>query len=195
MISAGEEHVGRKGKCPTCQHIMVIPSPDGAKPTPALPSAPARKRPSDEYDLPTAKAVDDEAIEEASRPRRRVRRQDDEEDDDRPRRKRRADYDDEEDDDRPRRRRARRSRRPGAYADCPNCGARGDASRQNFTWWGGVVGPAIISCVTCNRCGTGYNGTHGDYNNTRILIYVLVSAGIGFGFCLLSMLARFVAGQ
>jgi hypothetical protein len=198
MMSAAEEHVGRKGKCPSCQHIMVIPSADHAGPSLVAPSAPARKRPADKDDLPIAEAVDAEAIEEAGRPRRRVRRQiDDEDDEDRPRRRRREIDDDEDDDDedRPRRRRIRRPRRRGAYADCPNCGARGDATSQSFTWWGGLLGPAIISCVTCNQCGTGYNGTHGDYNNTRILIYILVSAGIGFGFCLISFFARFALGQ
>jgi hypothetical protein len=52
----------------------------------------------------------------------------------------------------------------------------------------------MISCVSCNHCGTSYNGTHGDYNTTRILIYVLVSSGIGLGFCVLSVLARFATG-
>jgi hypothetical protein len=215
MMSAAEEHVGRKGKCPSCQHIMVIPSPVSTTPlnenvtqAPASRAAPPRKHRAPEDDEPVVANPIDEADDggsrrgrrrrdddEEDRPRRRPARalRDDEDDEDRPRGRRR--HEDDEDDNRPRRRRRpRRSRFRGEFADCPNCGARGDATRQSFTWWGGLLGPAMINCVSCNHCGTSYNGEHGDYNTTRILIYVLVSSGIGLGFCVLSVLARFANG-
>jgi hypothetical protein len=80
----------------------------------------------------------------------------------------------------------RRPRRRSAYADCPQCHAPGDGTKVSFTWWGGFIGPAIISCVRCRHCGTQYNGTHGDYNGMRILVYQLVIGGIALGFCVLS---------
>jgi hypothetical protein len=32
--------------------------------------------------------------------------------------------------------------------------------------------------VRCNQCGTTYNGKHGDYNTTRIIIYYAISIGV-----------------
>src|SRR5262249_26076006 len=151
-ISAADEYAGRKGKCPRCGGISSIPSvslkasPPARKPRPAD-DEPDVAEPEEavaaEEDLPPRRRRADEDGDD-DRPRRR--RDDDEDDEDRPRRRRRRD-DDEDDEDRPRRRRRRR----GPYADCPKCGARGDASKVSFTWWGGLVGPAIISCVRCNR--------------------------------------------
>jgi hypothetical protein len=173
-ISAADDYANRKGKCPRCREVTTIPSA-GVQASP-----PARKR------RPTADeqahAEPEEALAaEEDLPRRR-RRDDDAEVDDRPRRHRRRDeYED--DDARPR----RRIRRRGPYADCPNCGCPGFATKSSYTWWGGFVGPMIISCVRCQECGTRYNGTHGDYSTTRILIYHLVAAGIAVGFCLISI--------
>jgi hypothetical protein len=42
-----------------------------------------------------------------------------------------------------------------------------------------MIGPAIINTVRCGMCGTNYNGNHGDYNHTRIAIYIVVSIVIG----------------
>jgi phage FluMu protein Com len=83
------------------------------------------------------------------------------------------DYD--ENYDRPRR---RYHRRGGEWAECPHCG-NSDATRVHWTFWGGLIGPAIINVVRCNECGTNYNGVHGDYNHTRILFYVLGSIVLG----------------
>jgi hypothetical protein len=99
---------------------------------------------------------------------------DDDEDDDAPRRRR--PYEDDEDEDRPRRR--RRSRR-GPYAECPNCGCPGHATRVGFTWWGGIIGPALFTHVRCRDCDTCYNGKTGNYNTTAIAIYVSVGLGEG----------------
>ena len=182
-ISAPDELAGRKGKCPRCREITTVPStspqasPPARKPRPAD-AEPAVAEPEEavaaEEDLPRRTGRP-----QTGRPQRR--RDDDADDNDRPQGRRRR-GEDAEDDDRPRRRRRR-----GAFADCPNCGSRGHATKVGFTWWGGIVGPMIISCVRCNRCGTAYNGTHGDYNTTRIVIYQLVALGIGLGFCLIAV--------
>ena len=42
-----------------------------------------------------------------------------------------------------------------------------------------MIGPAIINVVRCHRCGTSYNGVHGDYNGSRIAIYIVVSIVLG----------------
>src|SRR5262249_1933785 len=95
---------------------------------------------------------------------------------DEPPRRRRDRYNDDYDD------RPRPSlRRRRQWADCPNCGAH-DPAKVSYTWWGGFIGPAIINVVRCQECGTQYNGIHGDYNTTRILIYTGVGIGIGLAF-------------
>ena len=60
------------------------------------------------------------------------------------------------------------------YAPCPNCQST-SASPVNFTWWGGLLGPKILSHVKCARCATAYNGKTGKSNNVAIGVYV----GIG----------------
>src|SRR5205823_3475297 len=119
---------------------------------------------------------DDEGIAEAPR-KKKPARDEEEDEDDRPRKKRdRDEEEEEEEDDRPRK---KKKKRRGEYADCPNCGCRGDATMVGFTWWGGLLGPRLFTHVRCNRCGTCYNGKHGDYNTTRIAIYVAVGMAIG----------------
>jgi hypothetical protein len=222
-VSAGDEHAGKKGRCPGCKELFVIPA-GSAKAAPSVErrtppaaddedDAPPKKKKYEEDDLevveePKSRAGaksakhrpdedDEEAIAEAPRKKRpsrddeddeavadvprkkRLARDDDDEDDDRPRKKRgRDDEDDEDEDDRPRK---KRKKRRGAYADCPSCGCRGDASMVGFTWWGGIIGPRLFSHVRCNRCGTCYNGKTGDYNTTKIAIYVGASSVIGIG--------------
>jgi hypothetical protein len=117
-------------------------------------------------------------------PRRRVQ-SDDDDDDDQPRRRRDEDNEDEEEEDRPRRR--RRLRR-GKYAECPNCGCPGHATRVGFTWWGGVLGPALFTHVRCRDCATCYNGKTGNYNTTAIAIYLSVGLGVAFLFMIVGFL-------
>jgi hypothetical protein len=202
-ISAADEHAGRKGKCPTCQHVMVIPGstekPAAAKTaprpsresvTPARPNpGPARRRPRDDDDDPpyVAEAVEDDDVEEMAevrRPRARRRNEEREDEDERPSRRRRVDDElDEDDEPRPRRRRRRaRSRWRGEFATCPNCGAPGDATRLYYTMWGGFIGPMLINHVRCNQCGTGYNGTTGEYNTAKIAIFLGASWAVGLVF-------------
>ena len=184
-ISAADEHAGRKARCPKCQAILVIPSVKAAPARPAAPPKPARPAVED--------AVEDEleeVVEEAPPPRKSAS----------PAVKagkpRREEYDDEdvqdveaveeadeeeEEEERPRKRRKgrRRGRWHGEWADCPNCGAPGDATRLTYTLWGGFIGPLFICHVRCNQCGATYNGKSGDYNTTRIIIWLAASWGIG----------------
>ena len=55
---------------------------------------------------------------------------------------------------------------------------------------GGMVGPLIINHVRCNRCGTAYNGNHGDSNTTRIVLYIVASFGIALAFVALAAVAQ-----
>ena len=64
------------------------------------------------------------------------------------------------------------------YARCPECDSR-DAVKVGFTWWGGLLGPAMLCHVRCLECGTQYNGNTGKSNNTAITIYLVVSLVIG----------------
>src|SRR5262245_11013492 len=115
-----------------------------------------------EKDLRDAEA---EAI--AERPRRsQSLRRDDPRDDERASRRSRDRDDDWDDDydDRPR----RRAPRQGPYVDCPHCGCPGFAERVTFTWWGGLIGPAMLSHVRCQKCRRGYNGKSGKDNTTAI---------------------------
>lgn len=57
-----------------------------------------------------------------------------------------------------------------ACARCPNCGAS-DADRPNFTWWGGMLGPKLLSHAVCRRCRTGFNAKTGTSNTAAIAIY------------------------
>ena len=53
---------------------------------------------------------------------------------------------------------------------------------MSFTWWGGVIGPRVLTHVKCPQCGHGYNGKSGRDNTTGIVIYSAVVAIVVFGF-------------
>ena len=60
------------------------------------------------------------------------------------------------------------------WLPCPSC--RSDqVERPGFTWWGGALGPRMLSHVKCLACGTTYNGKTGRSNDTAIAIYVVVT--------------------
>lgn len=61
------------------------------------------------------------------------------------------------------------------YAPCPQCNGT-HAEKVRFTWWGGVLGPKLLSHVKCVGCGKAYNGKTGIDNNTKIAIYMGVIA-------------------
>ena len=181
-ISAPDTAAGRQARCPSCKSVVQVPEAivgefevvDDVEATGGFeivednrprPAQAITAKPLPKGDVPVFRASDDED----HRPVRRRSRDDDD------------DFDD--DDDRPRHRRRRRDFGPhdgtplgrGSYAICYNCGADA-ASRVGFTWWGGVFGPMILNHVSCDRCGTTYNGRSGKSNNTGIAIYV----GVGF---------------
>jgi hypothetical protein len=107
-VSAGDEHAGKKGRCPGCKGMFVIPSAAAAKPAP---SAERRTPPSavDEEDAPPKKkkaaAYDEgdlEVVEEVKKPAsaKSVKRRTDEDEDEAiaeaPRKKRPARDDDDD---------------------------------------------------------------------------------------------------
>jgi uncharacterized protein (DUF983 family) len=157
-LKVPDAYAGKKAKCPECQETLAIPE----APVEETPAAAAAGRqappPIPDEDPPGVASVE---VTPLRRPR--------DDYDDRPRRRPRDD-----DDDRPRRRPLAR----GEWADCPQCGAN-EATRVHWTFWGGMIGPAIINTVRCGRCSTSYNGVHGDYNTSRIAIYMVVSIVLG----------------
>jgi predicted RNA-binding Zn-ribbon protein involved in translation (DUF1610 family) len=79
--------------------------------------------------------------------------------------------DNQEEQDRPRRRRKRRRPR---YAPCPSCGDT-HAQRVLWTFWGSFYGPAMLTHVRCDNCGTTYNGRTGGSNLIWAILFVLVT--------------------
>ena len=65
------------------------------------------------------------------------------------------------------------------YAPCPQCN-NSNAQKLNFTWWGGAIGPRILTHVKCNTCGKKYNGKTGGDNTTNIIIYSVVVGVVCF---------------
>jgi hypothetical protein len=58
-----------------------------------------------------------------------------------------------------------------AAAPCPKCGA-GSAKPVTYAWWGGLLGPKLLSHVECTACGTAYNGKTGQSNAVGIAVYI-----------------------
>jgi transposase-like protein len=65
-----------------------------------------------------------------------------------------------------------------AYVNCPECGSD-NVEKVGFTWWGGVIGPAMLTHVRCMDCRTAFNGKTGQSNTTGIVIYSLIVGMIG----------------
>jgi uncharacterized protein (DUF983 family) len=61
-----------------------------------------------------------------------------------------------------------------SYVPCPKC--RGSAEKLKFTWWGGILGPRLLTHVKCTGCGNKYNGKSGKDNTTGIIIYSAIVA-------------------
>lgn len=61
--------------------------------------------------------------------------------------------------------------------------------RLHWTWWGGFLGPRLLSHVRCLACGAKYNGRTGKWNGTAVVLYncgafaiaILFSLGLLFG--------------
>jgi len=75
------------------------------------------------------------------------------------------------------------------YVPCPKCGAA-DPKKVNFTWWGGVLGPKLMTHVKCESCGTKFNGKTGKDNTALIAIYCVVVGGLAFALVVV-MIAAF----
>lgn len=67
-----------------------------------------------------------------------------------------------------------------AFAPCPKC-RNSAAQKLKFTWWGGVLGPKLLTHVKCNACGNTYNGKTGKDNTTGIVIYSVIVGVICLG--------------
>lgn len=65
------------------------------------------------------------------------------------------------------------------FVPCPKCQSLG-AEQLKFTWWGGAIGPRLLTHVKCANCGTKYNGKTGKDNTTGIVIYSVVVGVIAF---------------
>jgi hypothetical protein len=74
------------------------------------------------------------------------------------------------------------------YMPCPSCSSP-RAKKVGFTWWGGVLGPNMLTHVKCQDCGTAYNGKTGRSNAGAIAMYCIVSGLIAV--MLLVLLALF----
>lgn len=65
------------------------------------------------------------------------------------------------------------------YVNCPKCGADG-AQLAKFTWWGGAIGPRVLTHVKCVSCGNKYNGKTGGDNVAGIVIYTIAAGLLAF---------------
>jgi hypothetical protein len=59
------------------------------------------------------------------------------------------------------------------YVPCPRCYTP-SPQPVKFTWWGGIIGPKMLSHVKCQQCSLAYNGKSGKSNTTGIVIYSVI---------------------
>ena len=71
---------------------------------------------------------------------------------------------------------------PIQYAACPNCG-QSNAKKVSFSFWGGALGPAMMTHVKCQNCATEYNGKTGQSNQRNIILYFVISFALGLCIC------------
>ena len=60
---------------------------------------------------------------------------------------------------------------------------------MSFTWWGGIIGPRVLTHVKCPGCGYGYNGKSGKDNTTGIVIYSIIVGIVVLGFVVILIAA------
>jgi transposase-like protein len=63
------------------------------------------------------------------------------------------------------------------FLNCPKCGSS-SVKKVQFTWWGGALGPALLTHVQCQGCGNQYNGKTGRSNASAIAVYLVVATGV-----------------
>lgn len=61
------------------------------------------------------------------------------------------------------------------FLSCPTCGSY-DVRKIFYTWWGGTLGPALLTHVRCQGCGTRYNGKTGRSNTGAIAVFLITAA-------------------
>lgn len=66
------------------------------------------------------------------------------------------------------------------FRPCPHCGIAKHVKPVAFTWWGGPIGPRILSHVKCRRCGLQFNGRTGQSNTNWIIAYTAVCLTVVF---------------
>jgi phage FluMu protein Com len=171
-ITAPDSMAGKNARCPACKKILQIPAPEEETVT-ALEVVDE-----DDEEVKPAKRVTRRPARDAVTAKAGVRRgqaADEDEEDDIPEVEA-AEDDDEEEERRPRKKKRKRRRGPrGSYADCPQCGSPGQATKVIYTWWGGFLGPLIFSLVQCEHCGAQYNGTSGSDSSTGIMVWKVLS--------------------
>ena len=74
------------------------------------------------------------------------------------------------------------------YKPCPKCNSA-KAEKMSFTWWGGIIGPGLLTHVKCADCGAQFNGKTGRDNTTAIIIYTIVVALIVLAFAIIAVAA------
>lgn len=169
-ITAPDSMAGKNARCPACKKILQIPAPEEEAIT-------AVEVDEDDEDIRPAKRVvrapAGEGVTARPKPRRAPAADDDEEDDIP---EVEAADDDDEEERRPRKKKRKRRRGPrGSYADCPQCGSPGHATKVIYTWWGGFIGPLIFSLVQCSECGAQYNGSSGSDSSTGVTVWKVLS--------------------
>lgn len=71
------------------------------------------------------------------------------------------------------------------FLNCPECDSS-SVKKIPYTWWGGALGPALLTHVRCQSCGTAYNGKTGRSNSSAIAVYLIVATAlVGVLTCLL----------
>lgn len=60
------------------------------------------------------------------------------------------------------------------YKQCPRCGSS-DIHKVEYSWWGGLVSPALVHQVRCKKCGKAYDGTTGKDTTRKVLLYIVIS--------------------
>jgi hypothetical protein len=59
------------------------------------------------------------------------------------------------------------------YKPCPRCGST-DILKVEYSWWGGLLGPALVHEVRCKKCGMAYDGSSGRNIAQPIKIYFAI---------------------
>ncbi len=64
---------------------------------------------------------------------------------------------------------------------CPQCGQVA-GKRVKFAWWGGAIGPAIMSLTKCQACGYQFNAKTGKPTKNAIIAYNVIAYAIAIVF-------------